>query len=55
MINRIEKGILVHFFCRYSSEAHFLPALQNSTDLMAGTWFYFKLKFSLEILKKRLR
>ena len=24
-------------FSRYSSEAHFLPALQNSTNLMWGT------------------
>ena len=40
-------------FGRYSLETHFLPALQNSANLMPETWFYSKLKFSVEVLKKQ--
>ena len=36
-------------FWRYSSKAHFPPALQNSANLMPRTWFYSNLKFSAEI------
>ena len=36
----------------YSSIVHFLPALQVSANLMQKTPFYFKLKFSLEKLKR---
>ena len=34
-----------------TSEARFAPALQNSANLIPDTGFYFKLKFSVEILK----
>ena len=40
------------FFSIYSSWAHLPPALQYTANLMQGTWFYCKLKFSLEILKR---
>ena len=53
MINQIEKGLLEYFFFFiYYSQAHLPSALQDSANLMPGTWFYPKLKFSLEILKR---
>ena len=52
MTNRIEKGILVIFFV---DNLHgLIYHQQDSVNLIPETWFYSKLKFSLE-MSKRLR
>ena len=46
VINGIEKGIIIF------RDHHLPPALTGSVNLMSETWFYFKLKFLAEMLKR---
>ena len=54
MTNLIKKGILVNFLGDTLHRLIFHQLCKNSANLMPGTWFYSKSKFSLEIIKRLL-
>ena len=52
VINRIEKGILVIFFGDNLRKLIHHQLCKISGNFIAKTQFYFKMKFSVEILKR---